>query len=308
MQRLAETPATAAELARSAGADRRAVTMLLDALVGLGQLERRGGRYRLSKPLMQMLRCPGVDSQTYFDDFLTHTEHLLHDWSQLTSVVRSGEPVMDVDTPEKGETFFPSLARRLFSGNYLCAKKLLGKLPRSLQLRPLSVVDVAAGSAAWSIPFAEANRLTNVVAVDFAPVLEVARHFARSCNVEQQFTFAPGNIRGMRFGADRYDVAILGHICHSEGASRTRALFRKICRALTPRGIMIVAEWIADEKRLGKHGGAGALVFALNMLVHTEKGGTYTLSEYRSWAREAGFRSVRRIEVPATSPVMVFRK
>ena len=118
----------------------------------------------------------------------------------------------------------------------------------------------------------------------------------------------PGDIRTIDFGMDRFDVAILGHICHSEGPARTRMLFGKVHRALGKRGVMLVAECLADEKRVGEDGGGGALVFALNMLVHSEEGGTFTLSGYRTWAKEAGFRSLRKIDVPAASPVLMFRK
>ena len=34
------------------------------------------------------------------------------------------------------------------------------------------------------------------------------------------------------------------------------------------------------------------LIFALNMLVHTDAGGTYTFSELEEWLKEAGFPSV----------------
>jgi hypothetical protein len=47
------------------------------------------------------------------------------------------------------------------------------------------------------------------------------------------------------------------------------------------------------------------LLFALNMLVHTTEGDTFTFSEYEVWLREAGFRDVRRFEAPTPSPLIL---
>jgi hypothetical protein len=42
-----------------------------------------------------------------------------------------------------------------------------------------------------------------------------------------------------------------------------------------------------------------AAIFALNLLVGTERGGCYSHSEYEHWLREAGFSSVRQLAVSA---------
>ena len=103
-------------------------------------------------------------------------------------------------------------------------------------------------------------------------------------------------------------MALLGHICHSEGPARTRRLFQKVSKALKPKGMMVVADFIADERRQGKDRGGTALLFALNMLAQTREGATFTFGEYRNWAKEAGFRRSELIEVPGPSPVMLFQK
>jgi SAM-dependent methyltransferase len=106
-------------------------------------------------------------------------------------------------------------------------------------------------------------------------------------------------------GQSKYDVAILGHICHAEGAARSRDLFRKLQRALKPGGKLLIAEMVPDEERREAQ---FPLLFAINMLVHTEEGGTFTYSEFRKWLQEAGFKTVRTIEAPAPSPLIVAEK
>lgn len=309
-RRLADGPAAAAALANAAEADRRAVTMLLDALVGLGQLERDGEHYRLPPMLHQMLECPGVETERFFDAFREHLELLGRDWSQLTEVVRTGQPVSALGTAGEGEgpEIFKILVYRLFPRNYLLSKQIVKQLDERVRGRRVDVLDVGAGSAAWSIPFAQAHDDTAVVALDFEPVLEVARHFAGACGVEDQFTFRAADLREADLGQETFDIALLGHICHSEGESGSRRLFAKLHASLQPGGLMLVADMFPDDERLGRDGGAHALLFALNMLVHTERGGTFTVPEYLAWAQEAGFQDHRLIELPGPAPILAFEK
>jgi hypothetical protein len=39
-------------------------------------------------------------------------------------------------------------------------------------------------------------------------------------------------------------------------------------------------------------------MFAINMLVHTDQGGTFSLEEISAWLEDAGFEAVRTIEAP----------
>jgi hypothetical protein len=50
------------------------------------------------------------------------------------------------------------------------------------------------------------------------------------------------------------------------------------------------------------------LIFAVNMLVNTEEGDTFTFGEYRKWLEESGFRDVRTLEAPSPSPLILATK
>ena len=55
----------------------------------------------------------------------------------------------------------------------------------------------------------------------------------------------------------------------------------------------MIREFILQEDRTGP---PHAALFALNMLVGTERGNTYTESQYRTWMQEAGFATVTRTD------------
>jgi hypothetical protein len=47
------------------------------------------------------------------------------------------------------------------------------------------------------------------------------------------------------------------------------------------------------------------LLFAVNMLVNTEAGATFTFAEMSAWLRGAGFTDPRLLDVPAVSPLVL---
>jgi hypothetical protein len=48
-----------------------------------------------------------------------------------------------------------------------------------------------------------------------------------------------------------------------------------------------------------------AALFALNMLVGTRAGSSYSEPEYAAWLRAAGFDDVRRVRLPGPSGLML---
>jgi hypothetical protein len=48
-----------------------------------------------------------------------------------------------------------------------------------------------------------------------------------------------------------------------------------------------------------------ALIFAVNMLVHTEHGDTWSFEEISSWLADAGFVNPRKLDSPGPSPLIL---
>jgi hypothetical protein len=102
-----------------------------------------------------------------------------------------------------------------------------------------------------------------------------------------------------------YDIATLGHILHSEGEERSRQLLEKTFRALKPGGTIAIAEWLVNDARTEP---VPSLMFAVQMLVNTEKGDTFSFNEIKSWLEDAGFKKVRKLQAPGPSPLILATK
>ena len=165
----------------------------------------------------------------------------------------------------------------------------------------MRVLDVAAGSGVWGIALAEASPRVRITAVDWPQVLDVTLTVAARHGVGDRVEKLAGDVFEIDLGGG-YQAAVLGHILHSFGESRCRRLLGKVRQALAPGGAIAVAEFLVDEARATKTNG---LIFAVNMLVNTEDGGTYTFREIKGWLEQAGFENVRTLEAPGPAPLIL---
>ena len=147
---IARGKTSAVGIARAAGAKRRGMERLLDALVALGYLKKRSGDYGL-EPVSKEYLVRG--NATYLGAMIDMT--LRESWDGLTDVVRTGRPQHAVDLEAEARDFFPHLVRAIFPMSLDTARAALIRLPQKTIAGIGTILDVAAGSAAWSIPFAQ---------------------------------------------------------------------------------------------------------------------------------------------------------
>ncbi len=290
---------TAGEVAVVVGASERGVRMILDALAGLGLVGKSDGEYRLTPESETFLVQGG---ERYLGSFVQHSNLLWDNYRDLTDIVRTGRPKIAVDEHDDGEEFFTKLVTQIFPGTHAQALAAAEGLGVGRKLRGLTVLDVGAGAGAWSLAMLKHDPTARAIAVDWPHVLDITRQYADRFGFADRYQYVAGNLREVDFGEGCCDLAILGHICHSEGPERSRDLFSRLHRALRPGGRLMIADMIPDEERRTE---LFPLLFAINMLVHTVDGDTFTLSEYRQWLTEAGYGKIETIPTPGGSPVIV---
>lgn len=298
--RLADGPKTADELAAASHISPRGARIVLNALVGLEVLAKDAdGRYRHMPDSAEFLVSgkPG-----YVGGFLRHTSsQLIPKWLQLSEVVRTGKPAMAVNQEGDGSQFFTEFVEDLFPVNYQAAVGLADALRLETAKGPVSVLDLAAGSGVWGIVLAKRAPQVRVTAVDWPRVLETTRKVAERHGVADRFQFVAGDLDSADFGTG-HQVSTLGHILHSEGVERSKSLLAKTFRALASGGTIAIAEWLVNDERTQPTPG---LIFAVNMLVNTEVGDTFSFNEIREWLHETGFRNARLLDVPGISPLVL---
>jgi SAM-dependent methyltransferase len=296
-------PRTIEQLRAETGASVRGLRAVLNALVGLELLSRDGeGRYALTPESATYLVRGKPD---YRGGMVQHTStQLLPKWMQLSEIVRTGKPAARVNREEEGEAFFQHFVEDLFPFNHAAAQALAAAVGVDEATKPVRVLDLAAGSGVWGIVLAQKSPHVRVTAVDWPGVLTVTRRVAERQGVAERFQFVAGDLHEADFSSG-HDIAVFGHILHSEGAARSRRLLQKTFAALAPGGTAVIAEFLAQDDRMGP---PQALIFGVNMLVNTDEGDVFSVEEIRRWLEEAGFRNVRTIESPGPSPLILATK
>ena len=298
---LADGPRNLDDLAGIVTADRRGLRILLNGLVGLELVAKTGdGAYGLT-PEADAFLVPG--RQAYLGGFFKHiSTQLMPNWMKLTDVVRDGKPAEEVNTEADGSAFFEQFVEDIFPLARPAALEFADREGLANPGGPISVLDVGAGSGVWSVTLAEKSPRVKATAVDWPGVLKVTRRVAERHGVADRFTFSPGDFSTADFGTG-HDYATIGQILHSEGPARSKTLLKKVFDALAPGGKVVITEWLVDE---GRTGPLPSLIFAVNMLVNTTEGDTYSFPEIAGWLAQAGFVDAKLIEdLRCPSPIIV---
>lgn len=296
-------PKSVAAISKATGASERGLTAIMNVLVGLDFLAKdQHGNYSLTPESAAFL----VSTKPGFQGgLIRHTsQQLIPQWLHLNEVVATGQPAAAVNQQGPGSEFFAEFVNDIFPMSYHVTQELAAHLNLKASAATMSVLDLAAGSGVWGIGLAQSSAQVRVTAVDWPGVIPVTRKTVARFGLADRFTFVEGDLQQADFGTG-HNVATLGHILHSEGIERSKALLSKTFNALAPGGTISIAEFLVNADRTGPLGG---LIFAVNMLVNTERGDTFSFEEISGWLSEAGFVNARTLDTHGPSPLILATK
>ena len=270
--------ATADEVARACGAHPRGATVLLDALAAMGLVTKQGGRYANTPTGARFLGAASPDSGRAA---LLHSAHLWRRWGD-----------------EDWTTAFIAAMHKYAAGRAPHVVAAVGTAGVSRML------DVGGGSGAYSIAFARAAPGLRAEIFDLASVVPIARGHIAQAGLADRVTTRVGDLTCDDLGSG-HDLVLLSAICHMLGPDGNRDLLRRAARALAPGGRLVIQDHILRADRTAPRAGA---LFAINMLVGTEQGSTYTEEEYSAWMIEAGLGDVQHVTLVGPNGLMIGRR
>lgn len=273
---------TADDLVRELGSDLRATTIMLDALVALEFLIKQDGRYSVPDALVDLL---SDKSERNVLPMVCHLANCLSRWAQLARVTKSGQPA-ERRASIRGETADQAaFIGAMHNISAPVAAEVVGRL-KPLEFNHL--LDIGGASGTWTMAFLELAPNATATLFDLPEVVPMARKRLSEAGLADRVTLVPGDFYADDLPAGA-DLAWLGAICHQNARQQNRELFAKISKALTDKGVLVIRDVVMDPSHTDPAGGA---LFAVNMLVATEAGGTYTFEEYREDLSDAGFGEV----------------
>lgn len=272
----AAQPLSSVQIAGRIGADLRALTIVLDALAAMGLMVKQNNAYQTEPSAASEL---SADSPASILPMIRHCNDLWDRWGQLTPCA-AGPRLKDK-------------SMRAFIG----AMHVIGNTlaPRIVSLVGTSgvrrLLDVGGASGTYTIAFLEAEPQMRATLFDLPRVIEMARARMGEAGMLDRVTLAAGDYKKDPLPAG-HDLAFVSAIIHQNSPAENATMFRKIFTALEPEGRVVVRDHILSADRT--HPRSGAL-FAVNMLVGTEGGNSYTETEIRDALEQAGFIGVRLI-------------
>jgi len=289
--------ALAEDVAGRIGCDARATEMLLNALVALGLLAKApaSGRFR-NAPWADTFLRDGAPHDTRAA--IGHSVNLWQRWSRLTDAVRLGTAPAFQEMAQRGDDW---------TGSFIAAMHKIGsfRAPQTVALLDLAgvqrVLDLGGGSGAYAIAFVRAKADLRTTVFDLPTVTPLTRRYAADAGVADRIDTVDGDLRTDPYG-EGYDLVWISAIAHMLSPDENVAMLAKAKAALRPGGRVVVSDFVLEDDRTSpRH----AALFALNMLVGTKAGSSYSQSEYRAWFAAAGLRDVRIQPVPGPTALVI---
>lgn len=290
---IGEGPGDVASLARQCAASERGIRILCDFLTINGILAKEDGRYRHTPTSAAFLDPRSPSCVASVSRFLGNPA-MQEPFRHLANIVRSGRTSLDGDgTVEAENPVWVEFAQSMAPMMAPMAAPL-GLIVLNGRSGPVKVLDIAAGHGLFGIEVAKQHSHAHIVALDWAPVLEVAKANAARAGVQDRFETLPGSAFEVEYGGP-YDIILLTNFLHHFNPATCIGLLRKVHAALKPGGRAAALEFVPNEDRVSPPMAAG---FALTMLASTADGDAYTFRDLERMYREAGFVRITGHPVP----------
>ncbi|WP_420267102.1 methyltransferase [Candidatus Magnetominusculus dajiuhuensis] len=263
-------PKSAKVISAKLGADLRAMSILLDALVSMGLIKKNGSLYEnlpISSEYLQSGR------PEYQGDIISHYDTLWNNWSGLDNVVKTGSPNRTAANHE-------SFIRGMHNLSVMKAKSVIDFIDLSGMK---TAIDIGGGPGTYTIELA--GRGIDVTLFDRPDTIAIAKEYAgHLANVK----FMEGDFLVDPIGKG-YDLAFISQVFHSYTPGENLRLIKKVKKSLNKGGKIVIQEFFIEDNMSEPLEGA---LFAVNMLVHTEGGRCYSVKEMQSWLNKSGFTEV----------------
>jgi predicted O-methyltransferase YrrM len=277
---LAESPLTAGEVSDRINADPHALSMLLDALAAMDLLIKQNKSYL----------CEG-DAARFLSDgpgsvlpMVRHMASLWARWSCLTDIVR-GNNAEEFQFTRNDEDL-----RAFIGAMHVVAAPMASRIVQSLDVSECrALLDVGGGSGSYTIALLRAVPGMRATLFDLPEVIEMARERLGEEGLLDRVSLISGNFHEQEFPSG-HDLAMISAIIHSNSPEQNQDLYNKVFRSLKSGGRILIRDYVMEPDRTYPRDGA---IFAINMLVGTSGGGTYTFKEIETGLLYAGFTKIK---------------
>jgi hypothetical protein len=274
-------PATADEIARRASLPVRPTAMLLDAMVALGLCAREADTYR-NGPEAAAFLVPGKPGS--LAGALGYNQRLWPAWGNLGVAVKTDAPVVPAPTYLELDA---AGTRAFVMGMHQRALGMGQGLIGAIDLTGRKhLVDVAGGPGTLSVLLCKRTPGLRATVLELPGVAAVGRELVAQQGLADRVVHRDNDLFAGDDLGDGYDAALVSGVLHREPPEACQALLARVHRALEPGGVVHIVDVMRDATRVGP---PFAALFALNMLLTSDRGGCHADVDHAAWLEAVGF-------------------
>jgi ubiquinone/menaquinone biosynthesis C-methylase UbiE len=283
---LQKSALSAQEVAAKTGGDVRALSMLLDAVAAMGLLVKRNGRYQCDGAIASLLTD---SSPATILPMVRHMASLWPRWSRLTDIAKGNPAAMEEFDFSRNDEELRAFIGAMHSIGAPLAKRIAAAVNPGTSR---ALIDIGGGSGTYTIAFLHAVPEMKATLFDLPEVMEMARERLGREGLLNRATLVAGSFYDDELPGGN-DLALISAIIHSNSLEENLDLYKKTFRSLKPGGRILIRDHIMEPDRTHPKDGA---LFAINMLVGTSGGSTYTYKEIEAGLSQAGFTKIRLLQ------------
>jgi SAM-dependent methyltransferase len=269
--------------------------VLLNALTSLGLLVKKGSQFRAEKNVAELFKLGSRHDST---GVFLHAANFWGNWSCLTEAVRSGRPPEVEWTAKKRRDLAMAMEK--------LSRISAGRLASMLDLSSTdTMLDLGGGPGEYAIAFVRRHPHLRATVFDRDDVAlaTAAREIERQ-KLENRVTVEKGDLFADDFGKE-YDLALLSSLICLFVPKEIDFLLRKTKDALRKGGQLVIVDSMTDESKTQP---PSAAIFAVKMLVETQRGEVYAASKVEGFLRECGLERISRMPLDDSQAVVGFKQ
>jgi len=273
---------TIPQLSKRLRVSHRGLAILCRNLASVGLLVQAPSGYHLAPFAKRYLQ---ETSQDFRGDYLRLMQRQWSEWSHLTEVIRIGRPLdsQESETTEYRRSFSWAMHHRSIQPARDVAQQVSLKAVRSL-------LDLGCGPGTYALAFLAQNPTLHATVMDRPAALDVARMLAEQSSSGTRLTYQAGDFLTEHISGT-YDVVWYSNVLHIYSPADNLKIFKKVKRILNPGGRLLIQDtFLHDPTELQP---LEANLFAVSMLLYTERGNTYSVRDVREWLQRAGLTRSR---------------
>jgi 2-polyprenyl-3-methyl-5-hydroxy-6-metoxy-1,4-benzoquinol methylase len=298
---------TGQELQKLLGMEDRPAQVFASALVSVGLLEARNGRFSNSQIAATFL---SQKSPAYMGGFVRMVDERLYKaWDNLAWSLANNKPVK-VKQGGDAESLFNDAKNdksvqeiqkftHAMHGVSIGPAMALAKVFDFSKYK--SMIDIGGGSGAYAISAAKEYPNMSATVADLAPVCQVADSYISSYGLGSRVKTMPFDFWKQDVPKG-HDVAFLSHIIHDYDEEKGIGLLKKIYSSLQPGGAVIISEWMLNDERTGP---VPSAMMGLNMIIETNGGKNYSFAEIAEMLKKAGFKNMEKRSLAGPAQIAI---